>query len=78
MAGVFALVARRDPLPLSFKPCHAGFLHRLGLKTGTDITQFGLESGMISRELQECKHLFVVSIPNKKKEQINMRIRNGL
>ena len=38
---------------------------------------FGLESGMVFRELWECMNVFIVSIPNESERKRNMRMRNG-
>ena len=46
-------------------PHRVGFLHRFGLKAGIHFTHFGLEWGMIARELQECMNVFIVSILNE-------------
>ena len=34
-------------------------------KKGIDFAHFGLELGMVSRELRECMEVFIVSIPNE-------------
>ena len=53
-------------LPYIYVPPHrVGFLRRCGLKTGIHFAHFGPESGMVSRELQECMNIFTISIPNK-------------
>ena len=46
-------------------PRRVGFLRRLGLKTSIQFVLFGLESGMVLRELRECMNVFIVSIPNE-------------
>ena len=38
-------------------------LRRFGLKTGIDFARFGLESGMVFRELREGTNVVIVSIP---------------
>ena len=50
-------------------PQRVGFLRRFGLKTGIDFNYFGLEGFWFSRELRECMNVFIVSIPNEKKER---------
>ena len=46
-------------------PNWVGFLRRFGLKMGIHFAHFGLESGMVSRELRECINVFIVLIPNE-------------
>ena len=68
------------PLYKSYRyvsPLRVGFLRRFGLKTGTHFVHFGLESGMVFRELRECMKVFIVSIPSEQERKRNMRIRNG-
>ena len=36
-----------------------GLLHRFGLENGYTLCHFGLESGMVSRELQESTNVFI-------------------
>ena len=45
-------------------------------KTSTHFAHFGLESGMVFKELWECMNVFVVSIPNelKKEKHANSKI----
>ena len=50
-------------------PHQVGFLHRFGLKTVWNWVLF-------SRELRECKKVFIVLIPNEYERKRNMRIRN--
>ena len=45
------------------------FLRRFGLKTGIDFPYFDLEGFWFLRELRECINVFIVSIPNEKKER---------
>ena len=58
-----------------YKPCmyvppqRVMFLRRFGLKTGIDFPYFGLEGFWFLRELRECINVFIVSIPNEKKER---------
>ena len=40
-----------------------GLLRRFGLKTGNHVFHFGLESGWVLRELQECMNIFIFSLP---------------
>ena len=58
--------AEGTPLYKLYKcvPHRVGFLRRLGVKTGIQFAHFGLESGMVLRELRECMTVFIVSIPN--------------
>ena len=52
-----------------------------GLKTRIHFAHFGLESGMVSRELGECMNVFIVSILNKKERKIcefEMDLKNFL
>ena len=52
--------------PYRYVPPHrVGFLPRFGVKTDIHFAHFGLESGMVSRELRECMNVFIVSIPNE-------------
>ena len=46
-------------------PHRVGFLRCFGLKTGRHFAHFGLESGMVSREIRECMNVFIVLIPNE-------------
>ena len=46
-------------------PQRVWFLGLFGLKTGTHFAHFGLEWGMVLRELRECMNLFIVSFPNE-------------
>ena len=39
-------------------PKEYGFLRRFGLKTGIDFAHFGLESGIVFRELRWCINIF--------------------
>ena len=49
-----------------YVPLHrVGFLRRFGLKTDIHFAHFGLESDMVSGELQECMNVFIVIIPNE-------------
>ena len=54
----------------------ACFLCRYGLKTGKDFAHFGLESGM-AFEGTTGVYERIVSNPNEKEIERNMRIRNG-
>ena len=47
---------RGTPLYFPYRympPQRVGFLRRFGLKTGIDFAYFGLNSGMVLREMQE-------------------------
>ena len=44
-------------------------MRRFGLKTGIDFAHFGLESGMVTRELRACMNIFTISIPMIDKER---------
>jgi len=37
---------------------------------GVDFAHFGLESGIVSRELRACTNVFIVSIPNELEREI--------
>ena len=50
-------------------PQRVMFLRRFGLKTGIDFPYFDLEGFWFLRELRECINVFIVSIPNEKKER---------
>ena len=38
---------------------------------GIDFAHFGLQSGMVLRELWKCMKVLVISIPMNKKEKVN-------
>ena len=40
------------------RPKEYGFLRRFGLTTGIDFAHFGLESGIVFRELRWCINIF--------------------
>ena len=46
-------------------PHRVAFLRRFGMKTGIHLTHFGLESGMVFRELRECINVSIVWIPDE-------------
>ena len=46
-------------------PHRVGFLCRFGLKSGIHFAHFGLESGMVLRELRKRMNVFIVLIPIK-------------
>ena len=45
-------------------PQRVWVLLRFGLKTGIDFAHFGLEPGMVLREVRESTNVFIVSTPN--------------
>ena len=48
------------------------------LKTSTHFAHFGLESGMVFKELWECLNVFIFSIPNElKKEKVKGSFGKG-
>ena len=53
------------------------FLHSYGLKTGKHFAHFGLESGMVLRDLWECIRLLVVPQDGHASEEIEPSERNG-
>ena len=57
-------------------PQRVGFLRLFGLKMGIDFAHFGLIRVWVSRALQECMNLFIVSIPND--SCINIHCNNFL
>ena len=46
-------------------PQRVGVLHQYGVKTGTHLAHFGLESGMVFEGTMECMNAFIVSVPNE-------------
>ena len=63
-------------------PHRVGFLRRFGLKTGTLLAQFGLESGMVFEGTTECMNVsvsFQFQIGKKEREicEFEMDLNNS-